>query len=110
MKRTVAVVAVVACISAFGLVGGAIDAPLDVGDTVSSLTGTLGSRSVVTKQPARAIPPISAIGPVVALVAFAMAGGAKGGGSAVLVGPGRRRIGDVGDDWRALLLGAPPRV
>jgi hypothetical protein len=25
-----------------------------------------------------------------------------------LIGPRRRRVGDVGDDWRALLLGAPP--
>ena len=27
-----------------------------------------------------------------------------------LVGPTRRRIGDVGDRWRRLLLGAPPTV
>ena len=26
-----------------------------------------------------------------------------------LVGPRHRRLGDVGDGWRALLLGAPPR-
>jgi hypothetical protein len=52
----------------------------------------------------RVIPPVFGIlFAAVTATALALFGVADG-----LVGRRRRRIGDVGESWRALLLGAPP--
>ena len=108
MKRIIAGFAIVAFVVAFA---GAVATPDEhgVNDSVAALTRRGGLRSVDHQHQAR---PTSFLDPfpvLAALATIALAGIASRRGSVALIGPHRRRIGDVGDDWRALLIGAPPQ-
>ena len=56
--------------------------------------------SAARTAPLRAAAPVPLLAAVVVLLLLLVVLG--------VVGPARRRIGDDGDRWRALLLGAPP--
>lgn len=73
-------------------------------DDVPALAAAIPSAAhAVSARPVRdELTNASPIGAGSCLVAIAIFSG--------LVGPTRRRIGDVGDRWRRLLLGAPPAV
>jgi hypothetical protein len=71
---------------------------------------TVTKASVVRPAPERAVRPHPSAAVALALVALLTAGAALGARPEGLIGRYRRRLGDVGEDWRALLLGAPPAV
>ncbi len=68
---------------------------------VVSPQATSAAVTAVAARPERLVPTgtVTAVSLAVVIVAMTLAG---------LIGPTRRRIGDVGDRWRRLLLGAPP--
>ena len=109
MKRTVATVSVVAMIVAVALVGVTIAADTNTGDAVASVTRPYAQRFIATADVTRPMPHPLALPSLTALSALVLAGVAMSRRSGALIGPRLRRIGDPGDDWRALLRGAPPR-
>jgi hypothetical protein len=109
MKRAVAAIAIVALLVVVATAGVAVATDQHGSrDSVAALTTTVRFRSVAVQQPARPFPLHGAFAALVALTALGLAGTTLRSRRHLLIGPERRRIGDVGDDWRALLLGAPP--
>ena len=107
MKRTVAAVSI-ALLFLVVVAAGAVAAPDEhgVSDSVAALTRNVRFHSVDVQQHAR---PLPLWGAFAVLASVALVGITTRGRGHLVIGPRRRRIGDVGDDWRALLLGAPPR-
>lgn len=74
-------------------------------EAVVAVTGTGAARAGVVEETSRTVLlPVALVGFGVAFV------GANLSAIRGLVGRRRRRIGDVGDSWRSLLLGAPPAL
>lgn len=95
------VTAVVAAVVAIGY-GSTTDGRPEGGDAV--VAAVRSSAPVITalaERLERHVPtgPATTVSCEIVIVAMTLAG---------LVGPSRRRIGDVGDRWRRLLVGAPP--
>jgi hypothetical protein len=107
MKRAVAVFAIVALFVGFAGADATAGGEHAVNDFVAAPTRNLGIRSADAQHHARVIPLLSALATLAPLTLF-LASVLLRCGRVPLIGPRRRRIGDVGDDWRALLLGAPP--
>jgi len=108
MKRAVVVIAIVALLVGVAVADATATGDHAVNDFVAAPARNVGIRSLEAQHHARVIPFLSALAPLAPLI-LVLAERLLRSRRVPLIGPRRRRIGDVGDDWRALLLGAPPR-
>jgi hypothetical protein len=105
LRPVVGVLAAVALLALGGLDSATTDDVPAIGDRHESVAVAKASRApaAVAARAARApVVPLVALAGLLALVATSATG------SHTLIGRQRRRPGDDGDDWRSLLLGAPP--